>query len=1262
MMKKNRFWAVAVMFTLCLVQVTAQSVRYAFTPTDYTSTDNSRAPQSVFSYTASGFTVKATGQNNVAFKMGGECDGKYFITGDDHWFLVKGSNMRVGSTDSYLWWSNGVNHGSQVAPDHSATVNGEQFFVWDLQNGNPLFSWFNASAEHIALNSNGTNFILAMGLTAGSNLGGTVGDVNYYSDMDIATLYPELMSTLGLSHEALAQQMRTKMSARIAEAETLLATRPAEEADRNKLQNAINDARTVLEAITTENYTEVPAAIETLDAAMEAYRAASRTVSYSFTDDGLLAQWDDLRVRVRFVNDSTVRVTKFIGDESRVEKSLVMLEGISRPVSFAKSESEGLVTLTSEKVRVSYDLAKACVTVFRNSGEELIKELEASLTEKPDGPNAAWQLQQVFSLENGEQIYGMGQLQNGKLSMRGLSTTMIQDNRSIYIPYFYSSKRYALYWDNYSPTTFDDNASGTSFLSTGQAIDYYVLVGTNSDGVLRSWRSLTGKTQLPPLWNFGLYQSKQRYMSVQEVIDVVSRYRSLGVPLDCVVQDWQYWGDDNHWNAMDFLNPNYADYQRMIDEVHAMNAKLMISVWPDFGPATAQYSDFGNAGRLIPIQSYPTNVATRPYDVYDATTRTKFWNYLYQGLMSKGIDALWLDSAEPDDFSNKTTDYDYVTGLDGRTFRSVRNAFPLAHVEGVYDHHLAESALSDKRVSILTRSAFAGMQRTGAFVWSADITSSWETLARQIPAACNFSVSGLPYWNSDTGAFFIGGYSGGVSNPAWRALYTRWTQFSCFCPMMRFHGDQTPREIWQFGAQDDARGDYNNILRYIRLRYRLLPYLYSTAHQVVDADETFMKAMPVAFEDDARCTDVIDQYMFGRAFLVAPVVTDGAAGRNVYLPEGQQWYDFWTGRSTEGGKSLWRQTPQDIMPLYIPAGTVLPFGPEVQYSSEKPWDDIEIRVYAGKNGTFTLYEDALDGYGYKSGEFSEIPFTWDEARQTLTVGARTGSFPGMLSERTFRIVRVSSKKGFGDLNSEIYDKVISYSGTPVEVTLEEAPEEEIETENLTSLIVNPSFEANGSTLNKVAPTGWTVNSSTTWWGVNNGGGNGDPVATDGRFIFGVWDGSNTMNPVISQTIATLPKGCYTLSVDMQASNRASAVRLGKQYVFAGEKKGYFADQLSTAGEGDTYPMQTISVSFEQEEDNIPVTIGVSTEGAPAETWFKIDNFRLTRYPKMPTFISDVRRSLSPDAADSIYDLMGRRLGGIPSSGFYIRGGKKFFVP
>lgn len=1160
---------------------------YRFQPSDYVSTDNNRAPQSAFSYGQSSFAVAAFGQNNVAFKMGGECDGKYYITSDDHWLLVSGSGLATGRTDAYLWWINGANRGTQVAPDRVFTLAGnQQVFVWDLRNGNDLFSWFGNGGETIVLNSNGTGFILAMGLTA-LGTAGTVSDVGYYSDMTIATAYPALTAELGITEEALVRQMRTALAAEIARAQQLLQQRPATDEVKSALQTVIAEAQAALEAMTAENYTAVPATIQRLQEAVATYKAASRKVSYQLTDDGLLARWDDIAVRLRFVNDSTLRVTKFAGDESKVEQSLAVKALAASTLDVSHSEADGKVTLSTSKVRLVYDVAAGTVSVYRPSGELLIAEKLADIAAKADGPNEAYQLKQVFALDADEQIYGMGQLQNGRLSMRGLNTTMIQDNRSIYIPYFYSSKRYALYWDNYSPTAFSDNAAGTTFTSTGQAIDYYVLVGTSADSVLRSWRQLTGGTQLPPLWNFGLYQSKQRYMSTQEVIDVVARYRQQGVPLDCVVQDWQYWGDDAHWNAMEFLNPKYGDYQRMIDEVHAMNAKLMISVWPDFGPETKQYKEFGGVGRLIPIQSYPTSVATRPYDVYDATTRTRFWNYLYEGLMSKGIDALWLDSAEPDDFSNKTTDYDYVTGLDGRTFRSLRNAFPLCHVEGVYDSHKAENALSAKRVSILTRSAFAGMQRTGAFVWSADITSSWQTLAAQIPAACNLSVSGLPYWNSDTGAFFIGGY-GGVGDANWRALYTRWTQFSCFCPMMRFHGDQTPREIWQFGAKGDAQGDYDNILRYIRLRYRLLPYIYSTAHQVVTRDETFMRAMPIAFEDDAQCTGVTDQYMFGRAFLVAPVVTEGAAGRNVYLPQilkssnsqALRWYDFWTGKAVRGGRSVFRATPQDIMPLYVPAGTILPFGPEVQYSSEKAWDDIEIRVYAGADGSFTLYEDELDGYGYQQGAFSEIPFSWNETTQTLTIGQRKGEFPGMLRQRTFRIVRVSSRKGFGDQPSPVYDHIITYDGAPLSVTLAEEAEAEVQTEDVTELIVNPSFEADGRTLTKEAPQGWAVASETAWWGVNRGGGNGDPQATDGQFIFGVWDNDATQTPCISQTLTTLPHGSYELAVDMQASNRsADAIRLGRQYVFAGEQKGYFADQLRTAGVGDTYPMQTIAVRF-----------------------------------------------------------------------------------
>ena len=1260
-MKQKLFLPLMLMALFCL-QTSLAQVHYRFLPTDYSSTDNNRAPQSAFVYNDNAFTVNASGQNNIAFKMGGECDGKYFINNDDQWFIVEGSPLKTGTADAYLWWLNGTNYGTQVAPDHVATIDNKQLFVWNLKNGNDLFSWFNTTEDRIVLNSKGTGFILAMGLTS-NGTSATISNIGYYSEMSIATHYQALMPVLGITHEALAQKMRTALTEVITAAQQLLNERPATAQVKNALRTAINHAQATLESINTENYISVPEEINSLKEAMETYKAQSREVGYEITNDGLLAHWDNINIRLHFMNDSTLRVTKFIGNESKVEQSLVITALQAQTIAIDHNQDNGVVTLSTGKMRLTYNVAEALVTVYRSNGEMLISEKMADITEKADGPNDAYLLKQVFALDADEQIYGMGQLQNGRLSMRGLNTTMIQDNRSIYIPYYYSSKRYALYWDNYSPTTFTDNEEGTTFSSTGQAIDYYVLTGNSANDVLNSWRVMTGGTQLPPLWNFGLYQSKQRYQSTQEVIDVVAKYRQQGVPLDCVVQDWQYWGDDNHWNAMDFLNPKYSDYQRMIDEVHAMNAKIMISVWPDFGPQTNQYKEFGDAGRLIPIQSYPTSVATRPYDVYSETTRKRYWNYMFNGLMSKGIDALWLDSAEPDDFSNKTTDYDYVTGFNGRTFRSLRNAFPLCHVEGVYDNHRAESSLANKRVSILTRSAFAGMQRTGAFVWSADITSSWQTLAAQIPAACNLSVSGLPYWNSDTGAFFIGSY-GGVGDANWRALYNRWTQFSCFCPMMRFHGDQTPREIWQFGEKNDAQGDYNNILRYIRLRYRLLPYIYSTAHQVVDNNETFMMAMPIAFENDAKCVNVIDQYMLGHSFLVAPVVTEGAAGRNVYLPNNGSWYDFWTGNIYKGGKTIFRSTPQDIMPLYIPAGTILPIGPEVQYSTEKKWDDIEIRVYPGANGQFTLYEDEFDGYGYQQGAKSEIPFTWDEATHTLTIGDRTGNYPGMLNERVFRIVRVSSKKGFGDKPSENYNEVINYNGTAINVHLAELAEVEPMTEDMTNHIVNPSFEADGKTLNKVAPQGWTVESNTTWWGVNNGGGNGDPQATDGNFIFGVWDGSATMTPTISQVIPNLPQGKYLLTVDMMASNRsATTIRLGKQHVFAGTNKGYFADQMSTAGMGDTYPMQTISVAFDQREENTPVTIGVATEGAQSETWFKIDNFRLYKVGEYEETVGiDSRNVMGMQVKDAgFFDLFGRKASLPLKKGIYFRNNKKVIV-
>lgn len=1219
-MKTNIQLFLMLLFSAC--NITA-ATHFEFHPREYVSTDNSRAPQSAFRYNdaAGTFSISATGQNNIAFQMNGDQDDKYYITSDDHYLVVTGSGLRTNHTDSYLWWINGWNRGTQVSPDYTTAADGKQYFVWDLTNGNSLFSAFDFSQQQIVLNSSGTNILLAMGFTA-TNAVGTISDIGFLSLLDIAVKYPQLMSAMGITNQTLINNTRSQIQTLIASAQTTMQERGGTETERAPLLEAINQANKAADNLNIQNIADTKQVLADLQSAIDEYIINTRQFSFQKTPRGITAQLDDMKLNISFFNDSTLHITKHANGIS-LPASLVVTtpEDIAPQLSYTTSDET--VAIESATLRLVYNLRHGTIQCFRLSGELLISESTSSITPTQDGPNASYRLRQQFTLANDEQIYGLGQIQNGKLSMRGTSHNMVEENRSIYIPYFYSSKRYGLYWDNYSPTQFVDNNDGATFTSTGLGIDYYILAGTSSGGVLHSLRHLTGETQLPPLWNFGLYQSKQRYMSTDEVIDVVRRYRQQHVPLDCVVQDWQYWGGDNMWNAMEFLNPKYADYQRMIDEVHQMNAKLMISVWANFGSDTKQFKEFADAGRLITIPSYPGGQSTRPYDVYSSATRNRFWTYLMNGIMSKGIDALWLDSSEPDDFSNRTTDYDYVTGLDNRTFRNLRNAFPLCHVEGVYDHHRAEPTLADKRVSILTRSAFLGMQRTGAFVWSADITSSWETLANQIPAACNLSVCGLPYWNSDTGAFFIGQYNGGVNNAAWRRLYTRWTQFSCFCPMMRFHGDQTPREIWQFGEAGDSRGDYDNILRYIRLRYRLLPYLYATAHEVVTQSATFMQALPVCFEADKGCADVKDQYMFGRSFLVAPVVTDGAARRNVYLPAGNKWYDFWTGVIQEGGHSISRETPSDIMPLYIPAGTILPWGPDVQYSTERPWDDIELRIYAGNDGHFTLYEDHFDGYDYQQGQFTEIPISWDESTQTLTIHERKGSFEGMLQNRKFRIVRVSTTNGIADGESNP-DTTVTYTGKSLSIYLPGS----ITTRKLTDItplyISNPSFEADGRTLNHQAPTGWTVDSNTAWWGVNTGGGDGDPIATDGSYIFGVWDAMSTNKPVeIYQTLTSLPAGGYRLSVDMHASNRSNVIRLGEQSLFAGTHSVLFKDQISTAGEGDDYPMQPLTLDFTLTEDENDIRIGVSTHGAPAETWFKIDNFRLYTLEQQTTYVTSI---------------------------------------
>jgi len=526
----------------------------------------------------------------------------------------------------------------------------------------------------------------------------------------------------------------------------------------------------------------------------------------------------------------------------------------------------------------------------------------------------------------------------------------------------------------------------------------------------------------------------------------VRKYRELGVPLDGIIQDWQYWGSNYLWNAMEFLHEDFPNPQRMMQDVHGMNAKMVISIWSSFGPMTKQYRLMEPKGMLLnmgtwpqsgsskwpPNRDYPSGV--KPYDPFNPEAREIYWNHLNNGLLSLGMDGWWMDSTEPDHLDAKPEDMDLKTYLG--SFRKVQNAYPLMAVGGVYDGQRAVT--SDKRVFILTRSAFAGQQRYGANTWTGDVQATWGDLAHQITAGLNFTLCGIPHWNSDIGGFFLGSYPRRLADPDYRELYVRWLQFGAFCPMMRSHGADAPREIWQFGQKGEPY--YDAIEKFIKLRYSLLPYIYSVSWEVTARQSNMMRALVMDFADDKNALDINDQYMFGKSILVCPVTesmytTSEGTGRNVthtadfsqtksrkvYLPKGAGWYDFWTNEKMKGGQTVDRQTPLDLIPLYVKAGSIIPFGPEVQHATEKSWDNLEIRVFAGANGTFTLYEDELDNYNYEKGEYAEIPIEWNDPARKLTFGARKGAYNGMLKERKFTVVLQGTRK------------TIDYNGKKTEV-------------------------------------------------------------------------------------------------------------------------------------------------------------------------------------------------------------------------------------
>jgi alpha-D-xyloside xylohydrolase len=734
-------------------------------------------------------------------------------------------------------------------------------------------------------------------------------------------------------------------------------------------------------------------------------------------------------VKIEFFTPSIVHIVK-----GQPTKTLVVT---AKPEQVAVRQ-QGNVWSSSE-LTVKLDPKTKCLTFSTAKGKMLLREKNCDLGK----------VQQVFTLDKDEAIYGLGTIQNGKMNRRGEHKRMEQSNLEDFQSVLQSIKGWGLYWENYSPTQFDDDANGMSFTSeAGEGIDYYFMYGGSADGVIAQMRHLSGDVPMFPLWTYGFWQSKERYKTARETEGIVDQYRALNVPLDGIIQDWQYWGSNYLWNAMDFLAEDFSNGKQMIDNVHKKHAHFMISIWASFGPQTMQFRELNEKGLLLPIETWPQSgishvwppvmdypSGVKVYDAFSPVARDIYWKHLKR-LYDYGTDAWWMDSTDPDFFNPRESDYQHK--VYGGTWRSQRNAFPLETVRGIYQSQRKDDR--GKRVFIMTRSSFAGQQHYGSNMWSGDVNSSWDMLRKQVPAGLSFTLTGNPNFNTDIGGFFCGSYNarGGGSapkNPQFQELYVRWMQYGLFCPVFRSHGADAPREIWQFGKKGEPV--YDAIEKMIRLRYRLIPYLYSTAWQVTSANDSYMRPLFADFAADKKVWNTTDEFMFGHSILAAPIVdpqyteekiirTNAMTGwdrqNNVnandnlnvdftatktatkYLPKGATWYDFWTGQQYKGGQTVTLQTSLETVPMFVRAGSIVPLGPEMQYVGEKAWDNLEMRVYPGADGTFTLYEDEGDSYNYEKGVHSTITFLWNDKSRTLTIGERKGEYPGMLKSRRFTVV------------------------------------------------------------------------------------------------------------------------------------------------------------------------------------------------------------------------------------------------------------------
>jgi alpha-D-xyloside xylohydrolase len=723
-------------------------------------------------------------------------------------------------------------------------------------------------------------------------------------------------------------------------------------------------------------------------------------------------------------SDSIIRVRYSPTESVPAHPELVVIKSSWPAAKWEMQSSNDAITLSTAQIRAVISRKNSSITFQDSTGRILFQQTEVTMTPAVVNGERAYHAELFSNIwGSNESFYGLGQHQAGVWNYRGEEVDISQANSNIGIPFFSSSKGYGIFWNNTSRSRFNNLFLHALYLSSEVAdeMDYYFLYGPEFDRIIAGYRELTGAPPLFGKWAYGFWQCKNKYNTQEELLGVANKYRQLHIPADNIVQDW-FW-----WNTMGepvFDKARYPDPPGMIDDLHKNNFHLMISVWPYFRTGTKTYDDMDKRGYFIDRTKvaafHPVGMAL--YDAFNPEARKYYWNLMDQALFKIGVDAWWLDTTEPETEDRETnilvTNKTYL----GNGARYA-NAFPLATTGTVYQGQRSES--DKKRVFILSRSGFAGMQRNAAAVWSGDVNSDWVFFKKQIPAGLNYSISGLPYWTTDIGGFV----SGNPADPEYRELFIRWFQFGTFNPILRVHGTRSTNqnELWSYGAEAQKI-----LASYDTLRYRLLPYIYSLAWMTTSQAYTPMRGLIMDFRTDPNSALISDEFMFGPAFLVSPVSDPHVNSRRVYLPKAK-WYDFWSGGSFDGSGAIDAAAPIDKLPLFVRAGSVVPMGPEKEWSTEKPEDPIELRIYRGADGDFTLYEDENDGYNYEKGVYATIPFHWDDAKQTLTIDERKGKFPGMLIERRFQIVFVGQDHGAGISAESKPNKAVRYLGKEITV-------------------------------------------------------------------------------------------------------------------------------------------------------------------------------------------------------------------------------------